>query len=122
MSIRVLLADDDDDIRFVVEQLLGRRGWSLTAVASGAEALDLLAAEDFDALVLDENMPPGSGLEVAEAVRETGNTKPIVLFTGVAPSVDLELVDGLDVRLLPKAEVISLGSVVATLVDGRGAS
>lgn len=101
--MRVLLADDDDDIRFVVEQLLRRRGWTLTVATNGAEAQDLLQAESFDVLVLDENMPPGSGLDVAQEVRAAGDSTPIVLFTGYAPTVDAARVENLGVRLLPKA-------------------
>ncbi len=116
--MRVLLADDDEDVRFVVSQLLGRRGWSLTTTTNGEETLALLAEESFDAVVLDENMPPGSGLEVARAVREAGNTTPIVLFTGFAPTVNTAEVQRLDVTLLGKAEVIRLAPVVASLVGG----
>ncbi len=116
VRVRVLLADDDEDLRFVVEQLLGRRGWSLTTVANGDQAQSLLTVESFDVLVLDENMPPGSGLEVAEVLREAGDTTPVILFTGMAPTIDADRVDQLGVRLLPKAEVIKLGSVVASVL------
>lgn len=116
--MRVLLADDDDDIRFVVTQLLGRRGWSLTTATTGDEALALLTRESFDAVVLDENMPPGTGLSVAQSLREVGDTTPVVLFTGFAPTIDPAVVDRLDVTLLGKAEVIRLAPIVAQLVDG----
>ena len=91
--MRVLIADDDEDIRFMVTMLLDEEGWEVTSTSSGREAVELLDGSRFDALVLDLNMPPGSGLEVLEARRAAGDTTPVIFLTardGVSDRIDWE--------------------------------
>ena len=58
--MNVLVVDDDQDIREVTAELFGRRGWQVTTVSSGEEALAALQDDGYDVAVLDQNMPPGS--------------------------------------------------------------
>ena len=113
--MRVLVADDDGDIRELSEHLLGRRGWVVTTVSNGEEALEVLAQQEFDVAVLDQNMPPGSGLEVAAARREAGDRIPIVLWTGWGGLIDRAETERLDVQVVNKADVSSLAGVIADL-------
>jgi CheY-like chemotaxis protein len=112
-----MLADDDEDIRVLVAELLAQVGCEVTSVASGDAALEVLAATAFDVLVLDERMPPGSGSEVIRALRERGDRTPAVLFTGFAPPSGIEQ-DGRTV-LLDKTDVIRLPGVVVELAEAR---
>lgn len=115
--MRVLVADDDEDVRVVVAALLTRAGFSVTTVPHGEAALATLAQDRFDVLVLDERMPPGSGSEVVHALREGGDPTPAVLFTGFAPAEEpagdgrLVVLDKADVRRLPEvvAELAGAG-------------
>lgn len=111
----VLVADDDDDIRYVVSALLSRRGWTVTATSSGSETLDVLGAAHFDALVLDQNMPPGSGLEVVDHLRDTGDTTPVVLFTGFSATIDRARTDAAGVVVMEKTDVAALPGRLAAL-------
>jgi CheY-like chemotaxis protein len=113
--LRVLLADDDQDIREVTAELLGRRGCSVTAVSSGDEAIAVLATETFDVLVLDQTMPPGSGTSVASERRAVGDETPIVLWTGWAGTLDPDELERLDVRVLNKSGVRNLVDLVLEL-------
>ncbi|MCR2784780.1 MULTISPECIES: response regulator [unclassified Microbacterium] len=113
--LRVLLADDDPDIRDMTAELLGRRGCVVTMVASGEEALAVLAAETFDVLVLDQNMPPGSGTSVATARRALGDTTPIVLWTGWSGTLDANELERLEIRLVNKAGPRQLIALVLEL-------
>ena len=70
--MNVLVADDDEDIRELTVQLFGRRGWTVETACTGEEALRALDSERFDVAVLDQDMPPVSGLEVAAARRLAG--------------------------------------------------
>ena len=113
-----LVADDDEDIRELTSHLFGRHGWDVTTVANGEEALAALDAEPFDVAVLDQNMPPGSGLEVAAARRHAGDAIPIILWTGWGGLIDRAEAERLDVRVVNKAEVSRLATVVASRPPG----
>ena len=114
-AMKVLVADDDEDIRELSAHLFGRRGWVVTTVSNGEEAMEALVQREFDVAVLDQNMPPGSGLEVAAARREAGDRMPIVLWTGWGGLIDRAEAERLDVQVVNKAEVSSLAGVIADL-------
>lgn len=67
--MRVLLADDQNEIRNLTANQLERNGHHVVAVANGQEALEALARGPFDAVLLDEDMPVMSGLQALTAIR-----------------------------------------------------
>ena len=82
---RVLLVDDEDLVREMLVEHLEDAGFSVVSVASGAEALAVLAsAEVVDALVTDLAMPGIDGLAVIRAAQERRPGLPTVLLTGYA--------------------------------------
>ena len=92
--MRLLVADDDDDLRQVLVRGLERAGYVVDAVADGDEALGLLRANEYAACVLDWRMPGPSGLEVVTWVRGRGIHVPILMLT--AMDTPRERVQGLD--------------------------
>jgi DNA-binding response OmpR family regulator len=78
--VRILLADDEAHIRFMVALHLKRRGWVVDEVATGTEALASANAGGYQALVLDQWMPGMNGLEVA---RELAGRTPVFLFSAL---------------------------------------
>ena len=89
-----MVVDDDPAVRDAVRRALGFDGYEVTTAADGVEALDVLAAERVDALVLDVLMPRMDGLDVCRRLRSAGDTTPILLLTARAPVEDR--VNGLD--------------------------
>lgn len=84
---RVVIADDDDDIRGLMVIAANRAGVEVVAaVDNGRAALDVLLAEQVDLAVLDISMPALNGVEVAEAVRAQ---RPETLILMVSASVQL---------------------------------
>jgi len=82
---RVLLVDDDPDVRDVLTAQLSDLGYAVVPVTSGPGALDLLdadKAEEFDLLISDYAMPGFSGVELATAVRKRWPNLPVLLITG----------------------------------------
>lgn len=81
--IRVLLADDHAIIRDGVKQLLADTDDLVVAgeAASGAEVLRLVAAKDWDLLVLDISMPGKNGLELIKLIRQDKPHLPILIFS-----------------------------------------
>ena len=81
---RVLIADDEEDIRFMLELHLGRAGYAVSTVADGQAAVDALADGTFDFALCDLVMPALTGLEVISRVAELGISTPIVLMSAHA--------------------------------------
>ncbi|HQS97480.1 MAG: DNA-binding response regulator [Novosphingobium sp. 17-62-19] len=80
--IPVLVADDHGFIRAGVEAVLrGTRFSIVAATASGEETLDAIKTHDPAIVLLDINMPGMNGVQTLEALRERGDTRPVVLLT-----------------------------------------
>jgi CheY-like chemotaxis protein len=109
MSHRVLLVDDEPDVRFVTRLTLDRAGWDLTEAGSGDEALALASATAFDAIVLDQRMPGLTGIETARELRTARrHTGPIVLFSAYLTPEVSDAAAELELRTLDKASVREL--------------
>ncbi len=76
----LLLVDDDDRIRELLKRYLTQAGARVSAASDAAAARRLIAAMDFDLLILDVMMPVEDGFSLAESVRRTSKV-PIVLLT-----------------------------------------
>lgn len=91
MNPRVLVVDDDPDIRLVLGLQLRRYGWTVREAATGDEAFDRVRDEQFDAVILDHRMPGAWGISVARDLRERGFSAPILLFSAyLGPEVEAE--------------------------------
>jgi two-component system, cell cycle response regulator CpdR len=91
---RILVVDDEESIRSFVERALTLDGHEIKTAADGAEALDLLACENFDLMLSDIRMPLMDGIALAlQAARDVPDMT-ILLMTGFADqrerTVDLE--------------------------------
>src|SRR5437762_11910780 len=69
-SARILLVDDDPINQMVALGLLRRRGWEATAAANGKEALQVLAKQQFDLILMDLQMPELDGFQTASIIRQ----------------------------------------------------
>ncbi len=77
----ILLIDDDNSLRRVVEFSLSESGYRVQAAAGGEEGLRLFEKGSFDAVITDITMPGMSGMEVLAKVREQDQTVPVVVIT-----------------------------------------
>jgi len=77
---RILVADDDPQIRRVVREALSRDGTGVETAADGEEALRLAAGEEFSLVITDLAMPKKDGLEVVRALRAR-SAVPILVLT-----------------------------------------
>lgn len=92
--MRILLAEDERSLSRAIVALLEKNNYSADAVYDGAEALEYLAAENYDAVILDIMMPKVDGLTVLRQLRERGNPIPVLLLTARSEVEDKVL--GLD--------------------------
>ena len=89
---RILVVDDDTDIRALLRELLERRGFAVTEAADGRQALQELYGGRPDLVLLDVGMPGMDGWTTLERIRELSDV-PVVMLT--ARSAELEKTRGL---------------------------
>ncbi len=80
---RVLVVDDELDVRRIISIVLGAAGASVQVAQSKGEALQLIANDDFDAIVSDISMPGGDGLTLLEEVRRLGHQTPAIALSAL---------------------------------------
>ena len=100
MNRKILLVDDEDDIREVAQMSLEMTaGWDVVTAASGADALQLAEAERPDAILLDVMMPGMDGPATARGLKADAATAgiPIVLLTAKVQPADRRRFDDLGV-------------------------
>lgn len=90
-KLRVLFVDDEEELVSAVIERLALRGIEATGCLSGREALDRLAAERFDVVVLDVKMPGLGGLDVVRTINEKYPGLKVVLMTGHSSVEDAEV-------------------------------
>jgi two-component system cell cycle response regulator DivK len=90
--LRILIAEDDMDLRNIIHDLLESSGFQTVQAANGQEALTLAAREKPDLLVLDLAMPELDGWQVAKILRQAPSTRdlPIIALTAHAMAGDCE--------------------------------
>jgi len=92
--MRVLVAEDDDALRAVLERGLQRAGYVVDSVNNGSDALAYIRAYEYEVVVLDWRMPVMSGLEVVQSLRRSGSGVPVLMLT--ARDLPTDRVRGLD--------------------------
>lgn len=84
MKTRILLVEDDVASRFGFIHFFSREGYAITEANGIAEATEAIIAQRFDAVILDNNLPDGNGIEFISTVRTYDGTVPIIIITGTA--------------------------------------
>ncbi len=87
-KIRVMVVDDDEQLRMVLIEMLALDGYHVHACPDAYSALKTLEHEKFDLLITDLGMPGMSGLDLAEIVRITHPHMPVALITGLRAEVN----------------------------------
>jgi two-component system, OmpR family, response regulator MprA len=78
---RILLVDDEPAVRTSLSRALTMERYQVAQSIDGRAALELLAAEPYDAVILDVSMPHMDGLEVCRRLRDAGDRTPVLMLT-----------------------------------------
>ena len=90
---RILLADDESTLRFLLTETLDIEGYEITEAEDGRAALQFVQADRYDLIILDYMMPELTGVEVCEWLRSHPNPNqqaPVILLTAKALEKDRE--------------------------------
>jgi DNA-binding response OmpR family regulator len=81
VALKILLVEDDRTVAEVICALLQARGHQVSHVVNGLQALSLIATEEFDAGLLDLDLPGIDGLSLARQIRAMGKRLPLLAVT-----------------------------------------
>lgn len=79
--MKVLIIDDNEDIRFTVSEICDFAGWTPVTADNGFEGAELFKSEKPDLVVVDYHMPMLDGMETIEQIRKTDRKVPIIVLT-----------------------------------------
>ncbi len=96
-DIRILLVDDEDGFRRPMEFWLKAKGYQVTGVGGGAEALALIERERPTLIYLDMKMPGMNGIETLKKIREKDKTLPVIMITAHGTPQDMKEAEQLGV-------------------------
>ncbi|MBN1338422.1 MAG: response regulator [Bacteroidales bacterium] len=93
-AIKILLAEDNQPIRFLIKSYGKSRGWNITEAVNGKEALESFGNQEYDIILMDVQMPVMDGYQATSLIREkekqTGQHTPILALTANAGKPDME--------------------------------
>lgn len=92
--MKILLAEDEHDLKRALVAVLTHTGYDVDAVENGAEAVKFASKYAYDCMVLDIMMPVMNGMEALSKIREAGDRTPVIFLTAKAEVEDR--INGLD--------------------------
>jgi len=84
---KILLADDDEELSQLLSDFLVREGFAVDVAEDGNQALQRLAGDDYDAMILDVMLPQKSGIDVLRELRRTSQL-PVLMLTALGEDID----------------------------------
>jgi CheY-like chemotaxis protein len=120
-SGRILVVDDELEIRSLVEDILSEAGYEVETVGDGTRAMEILRSASFEAVITDLGMPDITGWEVAREARKIHPGIGLILITGWAAALDPKEVErhGIDHTLRKPFEMVELLRGVNEVVGAR---
>ena len=88
---KILIAEDDSELRQLFQHVLTKNGYAVTGVSNGEEALSAVEASYFDLIISDIMMLKMDGYELVRALREAGMTTPVMMITAKDAFDDMRL-------------------------------
>jgi len=84
LKARILIVDDEADLRTLLHHILTAQGYQITDAADGEEAIELIKRQKFDIALLDIQMPNINGIQVLKYIKEHSPQTKAVMLTGYA--------------------------------------
>lgn len=115
--MRILIAEDEHDLNRIIKEFLEDEGYSVDSCFDGEQAEDFLLCANYDALVLDIQMPRKNGIELVRALRSKGDLTPVLFLTARDTLEDKisGLDSGADYYLTKPFDFDELGAVIRAI-------
>jgi DNA-binding NtrC family response regulator len=123
-SERLLIVDDDEEMRDLLRKVLEKEGYRVSVAADGRQALAVLAQGAFDLVVTDMLMPQDGGLELLEALHRIHPALPVIIVTAFGDwhSYTRALELGAAAFISKPSRMSELLAAVHNALAGRGAA
>ena len=82
MDQRILIVDDEHDLRMLVAERLGLEGYQVTEAGKVKDAIGKIAESEYDLMLLDVRLPDGTGLDILKFMKDSGRNTPVIMLTG----------------------------------------
>ena len=89
-ALRILVVDDNENIREMLEDFLNFEGHEPVLAKDGKEALEIFCEQDFDLVITDLGMPGMSGWELSKCIKQRKPEIPVVIITGWGAQLEAE--------------------------------
>jgi CheY-like chemotaxis protein len=114
MTKRVLLADDDSDLRFLTEMTLSEAGYDVVTASNGKEVLQEAHKSKFDIILMDAEMPLMNGFEAYRKLSSDPATSaiPVIFLTATEPKETVQYI-------LKPFDADALPALIEQFIDGK---
>lgn len=112
---RILLVEDDLDVRFIIEHVLIDAGHEVDTTGTMSGGAELIACRRYDLVIADGKLPDGTGMEVCDAAADKGLR--CMMITGYAFTLPVGAADRYDILLKPLRPVEIVAAVDRALKD-----
>ncbi len=119
--LRILVIDDHEDTRKVIQMLLERKGYAISVAQSVQTALDVIAREELDLIISDIGLPDGTGIDVVRALAEQGRRIKAIALSGYGMEEDVQRSRdaGFFEHLTKPISIRRLQEVIDLMMDGE---
>jgi DNA-binding response OmpR family regulator len=117
---KLLVVDDDKNLRLLYEQELMEEGHDVTLASSGPEALDFLKSSRPDLIILDISMPGMDGIEALGKILAKDKTMPVILNTAYSTYKDNFMTWSADAYVVKSGDLTELKAKIKDVLKTRG--
>jgi len=117
---RLLVVDDDKNLRLLYEQELQEEGHEVVLAGSGPEALDYLKTKRPDLIILDISMPGMDGIEALGKILARDKTMPVILNTAYSTYKDNFMTWSADAYVVKQGDLTELKAKIKDVLKTRG--
>lgn len=89
--LRILMIDDDEDIRILMNRACLKKGFFFNGVGTLDSALNALQKDKYNLILVDKNIPGSDGLTIIQEIRKSGYQIPVIIVSGIGLDIDEEM-------------------------------